>query len=301
MKQIKTGPFITQILINYDDKHDSLYTSRRIRKGLDNLLVDKNHHRVEYTLHDHSSLFTYKPGLLTWWIGVLFMIGSACFMAGSIMFLHFEESLSALTMNLTFFTGSIFFTSAAYGQYLEAINADITSETENQEWVWFAWRAKNLGFLSSVSQLTGTLLFNMNTFDALLTHLTIRQEDILIWTPSMIGSLLFLTASFFAWLEVYKDKNVKAFTSVTWWIIWVNILGSVFFQLSAFKGYINLKSGELVNVTLSLDYTLYGGACFLIGAYLLIVEMNESKRSSYSVVGLALPNVLIKCKTTFHL
>jgi len=99
----------------------------------------------------------------------------------------------------------------------------------------------------------------------------------------MIGSILFLTASFLAWLEVYQDKNVNAFSSVTWWIIWVNILGSVFFQLSALKGYINLESGEAVNGILSLDYTLYGAACFLIGAYLLIVEMNESKRSKQVV------------------
>ncbi len=286
MKQIRTGPFITQILEHYDDKHDHLYTSRRIRKGLDRLVVDKKHHRVKHTLHDLSSLFTYKPGLLTWWIGVLFMIGSACFMAGSIMFLHFEGSLSALTMNLTFFIGSIFFTSAAYGQYLEAINADITNTSDlekgERKWVWFAWRAKNLGFLSSFSQLIGTLLFNMNTFDALLSHLTVLQEDILIWTPNMIGSILFLTASFFAWLEVYRDKNVKAFTSVTWWIIWVNILGSIFFQLSALGSYVNLENGELVNGTLALDYTLYGAVCFFIGAYLLIVEMNESKKSMES-------------------
>jgi uncharacterized membrane protein len=98
----------------------------------------------------------------------------------------------------------------------------------------------------------------------------------------MIGSFLFLTASFFAWLEVYQDKNVKAFISVTWWIIWINILGSVFFQLSALKSYINLESGEAVNGILSSNYTLYGAACFLIGAYLLIVEMNESKRNNES-------------------
>jgi len=287
IKQIKIGPFITQVVEHYNDSHDHLYTSRRIRKGLNRLEVDKKHHRIKHTLRDISSLFTYKPELLTWWIGVLFIIGSACFMAGSIMYLHFETSFSSLTMNLVFFIGSLFFTSAAYGQYLEAINADISKEADlekkEREWIWFAWRARNLGFLSSVSQLIGTLLFNINTFDGLLSHLTALQEDILIWVPNMIGSILFLTASFLAWLEVYQDKNVNAFSSVTWWIIWVNILGSVFFQLSALKGYINLESGEAVNGILSLDYTLYGAACFLIGAYLLIVEMNESKRSKQVV------------------
>ena len=278
-RKIKIGPFVTQLLKHHDGEHDHLYTSRRIRKGLDRLVVDRKHHRVKETFHDLSSFFTYNPGRLTWWIGILFMIGSACFVAGSVMYLYFEESFTPFFMNLTFFIGSIFFTSAAYGQYLEAINADITNETKDQKWVWFAWRAKNLGFLSSLSQLIGTVLFNINTFDGMLAHLTSLQQDILIWTPNMIGSILFLTASFLAWLEVFRDKNVKAFTSVTWWIIWINILGSVFFQLSALDSYVNLESGELVNGTLALEYTLYGAACFLIGAYLLIVEMNESKRS----------------------
>jgi hypothetical protein len=285
-KQIKIGPFITQVVEHYNDSHDQLYTSRRIRKDLGGILIDKKCRRIQYPLHDLSSLFTYKPQLLTWWIGVLFIIGSACFMAGSIMYLHFEASFSTFSINLTFFIGSLFFTSAAYGQYLEAINADISNEADlekkDREWIWFAWRAKNLGFLSSVSQLIGTLLFNIDTFDGLLSHLTTLQEDILIWVPNMIGSFLFLTASFFAWLEVYQDKNVKAFISVTWWIIWINILGSVFFQLSALKSYINLESGEAVNGILSSNYTLYGAACFLIGAYLLIVEMNESKRNNES-------------------
>ncbi|MCD6212019.1 MAG: hypothetical protein J7J02_03460, partial [Sulfurovum sp.] len=76
IKQIKIGPFITQVVEHYSDSHDHLYTSRRTRKGLNRLLVDKKHHRIKHTLRDLSSLFSYKPELLTWWIGVLFIIGS---------------------------------------------------------------------------------------------------------------------------------------------------------------------------------------------------------------------------------
>ncbi len=143
----------------------------------------------------------------------------------------------------------------------------------------WAWRPKNLGYIASFSQFIGTLLFNFNTFDAFYAGLSALQEDVFIWVPNMLGSILFLTASFFAWLEVYHDKQIKAFSSVTWWIIWINILGSIFFQLSAILSYAYLDSGKLIDGTRSLEYTLYGAVCFFVGAYLLIVEMNETKQA----------------------
>jgi hypothetical protein len=198
------------------------------------------------------------------------------------MVLSFENIFSSFSINLTFFIGSLFFTSAGYGQLLEVINSDITAETylsmEEDPWLWWAWRPKNLGYLASLTQLIGTILFNFNTFDAFYTGLSALQEDIIIWAPNMIGSVFFLLASFFAWLEIYHDRHVKAFVTVTWWIIWINILGSVFFQLSAIFSYINIDSGELINETLLLRHTIYGAVCFFLAAYLLIVEMNETKK-----------------------
>lgn len=282
-KQLKTSFFITQVFDFHKDNNIYLYTSRRLRKGLDKLLVDKQFNSLKHPFHKLPSLFTYKPKALTWWIGILFMIGSTGFIAGSIMYLYFGNLLSDFTKNLTFFIGSIFFTSAAYLQYLESINADITNKNyfnkAKKKWVWFAFPHKNLGFLSSASQLVGTILFNINTFNPLYFNLTFLEEDLFIWVPNMIGSILFLTASFFAWLEIYKDKHLKPFRSISWWVIWINILGSVFFQLSAIKSYVCLNSGKLVGSTASLEYTLYGAVCFFIAAYLLIVEMNETKQT----------------------
>ncbi len=102
--------------------------------------------------------------------------------------------------------------------------------------------------------------------------------DIVIWLPNLIGSVLFLVAAFFAWLEIFHDKQVKAFYSVTWWIIWINLLGSILFQRSAFRSFVHLDSGELVNGVIALNATLYGAVCFFIGAYLLIIEMKEPDR-----------------------
>jgi len=278
----KLGPFTTQIQQNYSSSFLHLLTSRRMRKGLPGLLVNLRDHTLGYDLCELSSLFSCQPKILSWWVAILFMIGSACFAGGSVMNLYLVEYFSVFVINTIYFIGSIFFTTAAYGQYLGAINADITNKAhvnnQSTPWMWFAWRLKNLGFLSSASQLLGTVLFNLSTFDAFYSSVSTMNEDILVWMPDMLGSILFLLSSFFAWLEIYHDHYIKALYSVSWWSVWINIFGSLFFQLSAFVSFISLSTTKILNEVLNLEYTLYGAVCFFIGAYLMLIEMNESTR-----------------------
>ena len=67
-----------------------------------------------------SSLWA--PRLASWWIGVLFAIGSACFFVGP--FPGFINLVGSAADGVVFFVGSLFFTSAALLQYLEAANAN---------------------------------------------------------------------------------------------------------------------------------------------------------------------------------
>jgi len=250
---ITIGPFITQV-----HKNNQLFTTSR-------------------ALRKESKTLTSKT-LLTWTMSLLFMIGASCFIVASAMTLR--DYPSTFEVNTIYFVGSLFFTSAAYIQFFEVINADITNNShlnsDKKEWIWFAYRPKNLGYLSSFTQLIGTLFFNINTYESYNTSLTAMQSDILIWTPNILGSILFLIAAFFAWLEIYKDKHIKAFRSSSWWIVWFNNFGSIFFQVSAIASFVHLDS-SIVNETLALEYTLLGGVCFFIGAFLLIVEMREQK------------------------
>lgn len=253
----KIGPFVTHA---YQDKI-LLRKSRAMRKEFKELLRD-------------------TKSTLTALIAILFMIGAFCFIAASVMSL--EGLYSEFMINSTYFIGSLFFTSAAYGQYLEAINADITNEshidTTKREWIWFAFRAKNLGYLSSLTQLIGTLFFNINTFASFYTSLTPFATDIIVWIPNLLGSILFLIASFFAWLEIYRDKDIKALRSSSWWIVWSNNFGSIFFQISAIASFV-CRDAQAINGTMALQYTLFGGICFFIGAFLLIVEIREQKKA----------------------
>lgn len=49
-----------------------------------------------------------------------------------------------------------------------------------KQWRWFAWRPRNAGYLASLIQFIGTLLFNFNTADAMISGLSWLQQDIFI-------------------------------------------------------------------------------------------------------------------------
>jgi hypothetical protein len=199
------------------------------------------------------------------------------------MLLFFADRFTPFSVNLTYFAGSLFFTSAAYGQFLQAINANIAllsrAKEKQERWRWWARGLRNPGFLSAASQLIGTFLFNLNTFSAFYGPHTFVGEHLFIWVPCMIGSILFLVSSFFAWIEIYHDDFVKPFVTVTWWVVWFNIIGSVFFQISAIYGYIDPMSGAVKDENLAVYYTLWGAICFYLGAHFSNVEIREIRRA----------------------
>jgi len=232
MRYKRLGLFVTQV------RKDELllFTSRGLRKSL------------------------HKPQLISTWISVLFMVGSFLFASASLFTIYPALNFSNNFINLTYFSGSIFFTSAAYLQYLESINSDITNRhhlcTKIGKYLWFKFCPHNLGYISSLSLFIGTLFFNINTFNGVLNPTGIYANEILIWMPNVLGSILFLSASFFAWLEIYHDEHVKAYKSYTWWIIWINILGSIFFMISALVDDVAIMT------------TLLGAVCFFIAAFI---------------------------------
>ena len=120
-----------------------------------------------------------RPGALGRWIAVLFMIGSACFMAGSMV--GYSTLVGAGADAVTYFVGSIFFTSAAYLQYVECISADRKALPEaGRRRRRLAIEVRRIDWWATAVQLLGTLLFNVTTFTALDAHLTAKQSDLVV-------------------------------------------------------------------------------------------------------------------------
>lgn len=246
------GPFVTRIRYRLADGTIRVWRSRDHRKGLD------------------------RPGVprRTWWIAVLFCIGSTCFTVGPLP--AYESWVGTRWVGLTFFVGSIFFTSASYLCFVEASNApdavvDDPQRRHRGPFRLISWRPHSIDWWSTGVQLVGTVYFNVMTFLAMYDGWDTAQANRLVWRPDAIGSICFLVASYLAWAEVCHSAGRLRLRDVSWWIVVLNLLGSVFFGVSAVGAY-TLGSGEVVNEWLDNAGTVAGGVCFFVAAAMLIPE-----------------------------
>jgi hypothetical protein len=278
------GPFVTHWVHRLPSGLHRVATSRRHRKGLSPYEVVDIADATAIPATRHGAFrHIWAPRRIGWWIAVLFAVGSILFMVGGLVASWPDASPAALrdpaTLGLVFFVGSLFFTSAAWLQWLEALNADVATaaDTAPRHWRWFGWCPRNLGYLACAVQLVGTLLFNFNTADAMITGLSWREQDVWVWTPNMLGSICFLVASMLAYVEVSHGAIAFAPRSVSWWITVVNLAGSIAFQLSAFFSYVGPAPASPAILFWSTFFTAAGAGCFLLGAYLLIPELFDTE------------------------
>jgi hypothetical protein len=142
-----------------------------------------------------------EPARLNSAIAWLFMLGASCFALGTIP--AYVHAVGAVADAMTFFVGSIFFTSASYCQLVQAQSPGMTDvddgrqHTRIQALPW-AWRPHDKNWLAAATQFPGTLFFNISTLAATAINLTAAEADKHIWRPDFFGSVLFLVASAFA-------------------------------------------------------------------------------------------------------
>jgi hypothetical protein len=275
------GPFITHRHWRLPDGTHLVALSRRHRKGL------RPHRVSDVAIADrapdsHAAAFhhLWAPTRLAWWIAVLFLIGSSLFALGGAAAtwpaLVPAQLRDASLLGRVFVVGAVFFTSAAWLQWLESLNGDVAEALDDgndRPWRWFGWRPRNLGYLASAVQLVGTLLFNVDTLDATRGGLFWVDEDLLVWTPDMLGCVCFLVASGLAYAEVSPRITSIAPRSISWWIAMVNLLGSVAFQISALYSLVLPGPAPGQALHLSNFYTALGGLCFFVASYLMIPEL----------------------------
>ena len=177
-------------------------------------------------------------------IGVLFAIGSACFLVGPLP--GFVELVGSEVDAAVFFAGSVFFTSAALLQMLHS--------------------GGGLDRWSCVVQFAGTLFFNVSTFHALQTGLDTNEYDRLVWSPDWRGSICFLVSGVLAYLAVRH----LSYRANDWRIAVINLAGCVAFGISAIAGYVVPSTGSAIDLAAANAWTSLGALCFLVGALLLL-------------------------------
>lgn len=221
---------------------------------------------------------TVRPAGLNNAIASLFIVGSALFVLGSVP--AYVNVVGATADSVTYFAGSIFFTAASFSQLLQAqtpamTDVDTDSQHQRAPVRLRAWLPHDRNWLAAITQFPGTLFFNVSTLAALAHNATAEQEDRRIWRPDVFGSTLFLLASVFAILAIGRFLSVRP-RSFSWWIAWLNMIGSILFMISALASYVLPSTDELISSRFSIIGTLLGALCFLFGAILMFPAWRQA-------------------------
>ena len=221
-----------------------------------------------------------EPARLNFVLAWLFMLGASCFALGAIP--AYVHAVGAAADVITFFVGSIFFTSASYLQLVQAQSPGMTDVDEQRQHtrvraVPWAWRPGDKNWLAAATQFPGTLFFNISTFAETAHNLTAAEADRHVWRPDIFGSVLFLAASAFAISAL--GVGFRRQRSLPWYIAWINMLGSVAFMASALASFVLPKTDAMIDIPLANAATFLVAVCFLVAAALLLPAWRTSVRS----------------------
>jgi hypothetical protein len=270
------GPFTTIEEFRAPDGTTVRWTSRRHRRR-------SSAARTDSAMHEPS--VWWRPRQRDWWMAVLFVVGAFCFTVGGIASQWASTSRPAI--GVTFFVGSLFFTTAAYLQYFDAVNAErgLARPRARHRLRPASWEPRRIDWLASLIQLVGTVLFNISTFAAMNHNLTTHQSNARVWAPDVFGSIAFLVSSELAFAEVCHRWICLRRRSLSWKIVALNLLGSIAFGISAVASLLEPSTGEPVSARVANAGTWLGGVCFLVGAMLLMPEAAQAARESVTPSG----------------
>ena len=182
-------------------------------------------------------------------MALLFALGSICFLIGP--FPGYAKLVGATSDAVTFFVGSILFTAGG----------------ALQTWLAFPERgsrgAGQAAWWAATVQSAGTLFFNATTYRALHTSLSNSSYDRLVWRPDALGSICFLISGAIAYRASPRHGWRPARGGAGWWEPAINLLGCIFFGISAIAGYVVPARGSVLDLAAANWNTSLGAACFL--------------------------------------
>jgi hypothetical protein len=189
-------------------------------------------------------------------IAVGFAIGSACFFVAP--FPGFVQLVGDGADGVVFFVGSIFFTTAA-GLELREATLRLGRWASDPSW----W--------SAAVQFAGTLLFNLNTFDAMRDGLSTHQQNRLVFAPDLFGSACFLISGVLAY-RVASGAELRMAA--------VNLAGCVLFGISALASYVVPSTGTVLDLAAVNWCTSLGALCFFVGAVMLLPRVSTALKEA---------------------
>src|SRR3954468_16839462 len=185
-------------------------------------------------------------------------------------------------IGVTFFVGSLFFTSAAFLQYWEVVNVERgpLHRRARRRLRPGSWEPRRIDWLASLIQLAGTVFFNVSCFFGMKHGFDVQQVNRRVWAPDAFGSICFLVASELAFAEVCGRWVCLRGRSSAWRIVALNMLGSIAFGVAAVASVVQPSSAEPVSAAIANAGTAIGALCFLAAALMLIPEPAPKAKAS---------------------
>lgn len=184
------------------------------------------------------------------WMALLFALGSTCFLVGP--FPGYVQLVGDSADAITFFVGSILFTGGGALQSRLAWD-ELRARTRGGRAAWW----------SAIVQSAGTLFFNVTTYQAMHVALTSPEYNRLVWRPDWRGSICFLVSGAIAYVASRRRGWLPRRGGEGWWQPAVNLLGCIFFGISAVAGYVVPSTGSMLDLAAANWNTSLGAACFL--------------------------------------
>jgi len=191
-----------------------------------------------------------------------FVIGGSLFSLGALLAqAHVGGPRLAAAV---FMVGGVFFTTGGYASVLQVANAPREADgvVRAPAWRWWSTEPGRLDWGSAVALFVGTLYFGASLLVALLGDLTTAQLHRDVWTPEIIGCVLFLVSGHLALTEMHRDRPPGARADLGWWIVIVNQVGSALFMAAGVAAFVRPETGDALAVGIANWATFSGAACF---------------------------------------
>ncbi|HEX3041552.1 MAG TPA: hypothetical protein VHP56_05630 [Solirubrobacterales bacterium] len=191
-----------------------------------------------------------------------FVIGGSLFSLGALLAqAHVGGPRLAAAV---FMVGGVFFTTGGYASVLQVANAprEVDGVVQASAWRWWSTEPGRLDWGSAVALFVGTLYFGASLLVALLGDLTTAQLHRDVWTPEIIGCVLFLVSGHLALTEMHRDRPPGARADLGWWIVVVNQVGSALFMAAGIAAFVRPETGDALAVGIANWSTFAGAACF---------------------------------------
>lgn len=273
MKLFGIWPLVTERIYRLHGER-VVWFSRMQRKGLGLTGVFSTHTPVPFWQTQSYNAY----------IGISFATGAFLFVLASVLMfcsLHWPQ-LANIT-NVTFFVGSIPFTLAASLQHFQSANSPDfrenarTQATAMRRLSVIGWHPKSAGWLSSFTQWLGTIAFNISTFNSIAAPGSHELSLLEIWAPNFEGSVLFLVSGYLAFVEVGNKHWSWRPKSLSWQIVFINLLGCIAFMIAAVTPTSPIRDDALWLLAYSNTHTLIGAIYFFMGSVLLVRESHFAK------------------------